>query len=264
MRFTDSHCHLAEPVWQNNLPSVLSEAEAAGVYRFLVPATAPHDWQQVADLPERPSANQQIRIAFGIHPWFAADISEQNWQSLETLLQQYPQAWVGEAGLDYLQQHKAAWAVQQQVFIRQLELAQRLKRRIIVHNVKASAAVIAAVKAANFTQGGIIHAFSGSLEEAESLIRYGFYIGIGSLLLNPTAKKVRQAAAKLPPERIVLETDSPFMLKNAVNTPANIRRIAAETAALRGISIEELSRQTEKNINLLFADGITPPETPTS
>ncbi|STZ76515.1 TatD family hydrolase [Bergeriella denitrificans] len=253
MHFTDTHCHLAEAVLQADWPNVLAAAEAAGVTRFIVPATRPQDWQAVLDFPEKPSEKARIHRAAGIHPWFAAETEEGDWQRLEALLAAHPQLWVGEIGLDALKTERADGAQQQAVLIRQLVLAQQYRRRVIVHNVKAGAALAAAVKAAKFTQGGIIHAFSGSAEEARQLIGLGFYIGIGSLLLNPAAKKIRVTLKQLPLERIVLETDSPFMLKNAVNTPANIRAIAAEAAQILGIGIDTLARQTEANTDRLLA-----------
>lgn len=249
MRLTDSHCHLADPALLGSLPQVLAAARAAGVCRFIVPAAQRGDFAGVAALWEPPS----VHIAFGIHPWFADTASEGDFACLEQQLAQHPQALAGEIGLDYA---KAQTQIQRQrqeaVFERQLFLAERLRRPVIIHNVKASAAVVRSVKSCRFTQGGIVHAFSGSLEEARSLTGCGFKIGIGSLLLNPAASKARKAAAELPLGDIVLETDSPFMLKNAVNTPANVREIAVIVAQLRGIAPEEVAAQTERNIDALL------------
>lgn len=108
------------------------------------------------------------------------------------------------------------------------------------------------VKQTGFTQGGIAHAFSGSVEEAQILLRCGFKIGIGSLLLNPNAKKVRQVVAKLAWQDMVLETDSPFMLRDGVNTPANVRTIAEIMAELRGTDTAEVAAHTERNLDTLF------------
>ena len=188
MTFTDTHCHLADPKLADTLPAVLTEAQAAGVARFIIPATSLKDWRAVAQL-ERPSEN--IHIALGIHPWFSDGLNEAAFQELEKELIRHPQAWVGEIGLDFYgkEQTKAQRDTQTDVFIRQLTLAQNLNRRVIIHNLKATAAIAAAVKTAGFTRGGIVHAFSGSVEEARILVKLGFKIGIGSLLLNPNAKK---------------------------------------------------------------------------
>ncbi|MDO5640704.1 MAG: TatD family hydrolase [Neisseria sp.] len=247
---TDTHCHLADPAFSGNLPEVLAAARRAGVRRFIVPATQRDDFDAVLAL-----ASADIRPALGIHPWFAAAAAEADLAQLQTLLQHHPQAWVGEIGLDfYARNPNAAERVQQaEMLLAQLRLAEQLRRPVILHNLKATAALVAAIRRSGFTQGGIAHAFSGSLEEAHALIRCGLFIGIGSLLLNPAAKKARRAAAELPLAHIVLETDSPFMLKNQTNTPANVRKIAETVAGLRGISLAEVAAQTEKNINSLSA-----------
>ncbi|WP_416192197.1 TatD family hydrolase [Neisseria sp. CCUG12390] len=255
MNFTDSHCHLADPAFQNRLSEILAQAAQQGVTRFIVPATQRGDWADVVRLTqtERPSESR-IHIALGIHPWFAEAAAPQDFAELERLLRQYPQAWVGETGLDFLVNRPSETQKQRQVeaFCRQLELAQRLARPVIVHNVKATAAVAEAVKQSGFTRGGIAHAFSGSMEEARILLRCGFKIGIGSLLLNPNAKKVRQAAAQLDWGDMVLETDSPFMLRDEVNTPANVRTSAEIVAELRGADTAEVAAHTERNLDILL------------
>lgn len=251
MKFTDTHCHLAEPALRQNLDRIIREARACGVWRFLVPATCRRDWRDVADLSLRPSEN--IRIALGIHPWFTEETPEQDLAELESLLRCHPQAWVGEIGLDFYDKNQTAAQreCQQKLFVRQLVLAESLKRRVVVHNLKSSSAAAAAIAEAGFGQGGIIHAFSGSAEEASAFVRLGFKIGIGALLLNPSARKIRKVVQALDLCDMVLETDSPFMLKNEVNTPANVRRIAETVAQLRGIAVEEVAAQTERN-----ADGL--------
>ncbi|EMT2177395.1 TatD family hydrolase [Neisseria gonorrhoeae] len=257
MNFTDTHCHLADPALRENLPHILTVAREAGVGRFIVPATRPQDWQDVADLAERSSENPlwgNIHIALGIHPWFSEDVSETDFRHLEQALKARSTAWVGEIGLDFydktqtLQQRER----QIQVFSRQLAIAQTLRRRVIIHNLKATADIAAAVKQTGFAQGGIVHAFSGSAEEARVLTKLGFKIGIGSLLLNPNARKVRDTLKALNDGDFVLETDSPFMLENTVNTPANILRIAEIAAEIRGTGAAEIAAITERNADSLL------------
>lgn len=254
MRLTDTHCHLADSVLRGNLAQVLAEARQAGVWRFIVPATCPQDWQDVAELSEMPSEHGQIRIALGIHPWFSDGIAEQDFSGLEAVLVRYPRAWVGEIGLDFYDktQTPPQRERQIQVFSRQLAIAQTLRRRVIIHNLKATADIAAAVKQTGFTQGGIVHAFSGSAEEARVLTKLGFKIGIGSLLLNPNARKVRDTLKALNDGDFVLETDSPFMLENTVNTPANILRIAEIAAEIRGTGAAEIATITERNADSLL------------
>lgn len=254
MRLTDTHCHLADSVLRGNLAQVLAEARQAGVWRFIVPATRPQDWQSVAELSEMPSEHGQIRIALGIHPWFSDGIAERDFARLEMMLARYPQAWVGEIGLDFYDktQTPPQRERQIQVFVRQLEIAQTLRRRVIIHNLKATADIAAAVKRTGFTWGGIVHAFSGSIEEAHVLAKLGFKIGIGSLLLNPNARKVRDTLKALNDGDFVLETDSPFMLKKEINMPANIPGIAKIAAEIRGTCVEEIAKVTERNADALL------------
>ena len=151
MNLTDTHCHLADPALRENLPQILTAAREAGVGRFIVPATRPQDWQDVADLVQRSSENPllgNIHIALGIHPWFSDDVSEPDFQHLEQTLQARPTAWVGEIGLDFYDktQTPPQRERQIQVFRHQLAIAQTLRRRVIIHNLKATADIAAAVK----------------------------------------------------------------------------------------------------------------------
>ena len=254
MNFTDTHCHLADATLRENLPHILTAARKAGVKRFIVPATCPQDWQDVADLAEMPSEHGQIRIALGIHPWFSDGIAEQDFAGLEAVLARYPRAWVGEIGLDFYDktQTPPQRERQIQVFSRQLAIAQTLRRRVIIHNLKATADIAAAVKQTGFAQGGIVHAFSGSAEEARVLTKLDFKIGIGSLLLNPNARKIRETLKTLNDTDFVLETDSPFMLKKEINTPANILRIAEIAAQIRGVGAADIAAITERNADSLL------------
>lgn len=254
MNFTDTHCHLADAALRENLPHILTAARKVGVKRFIVPATCPQDWQSVAELSEMPSEHGQIHIALGIHPWFSDGIAERDCVRLEAMLARYPQAWVGEIGLDFYDKTQTPQQRERQiqVFSRQLEIAQTLRRRVIIHNLKATADIAAAVKQTGFTRGGIVHAFSGSAEEARVLTKLGFKIGIGSLLLNPNARKVRDTLKALNDGDFVLETDSPFMLKKEINTPANILWIAEIAAQIRGVGVADIAAITERNADSLL------------
>ncbi|ASK27859.1 TatD family hydrolase [Neisseria chenwenguii] len=258
MLLTDTHCHLTAPSLRVRLSEILQTAQHQGVRRFVVPSAQRQDWQNVMDLAQRPSEKNApvFHAAVGIHPWFAESADDADFAGLSRLLREHPQLLVGETGLDFYDKAQTAAQRARQIrcFEAQLALAQVFRRPVIIHCLKAAAAVAASVRQTRFTQGGIVHAFSGSLEEAETFIKQGFLIGIGSLLLlNPAAKKARAAAAELPLDKIVLETDSPFMLRGETNTPANVRKIAEITAQLRGIAPEDVARQTEANVDALLA-----------
>ncbi|MDO4640980.1 MAG: TatD family hydrolase [Neisseria sp.] len=250
MILTDTHAHLADSSLYHQLPVVLRQANDEGISRFIAPSASDKDWPILIELQ-----SSAVYCAFGFHPWFVDGADADGLVTLETLLDQNPRALVGEIGLDYYGKKGDSAVIDQQkrLFTRQLDLAQAFRRPVILHNVRAGNDLIHIIKCSRFSCGGFAHAFSGSLEEAYELIKLGFKIGIGSLMLNPAAKKARRAAMELPLDAIVLETDSPFMLHNQINTPANTRRIAEEVAALRGISLGVLSAQTEKNVDEILA-----------
>ena len=246
--FTDSHCHLADSTLASHLPEVLADARKNQVHRFIVPAAEAQEWPAVLAL-----AATDIHPALGIHPWFADKAAFNRLPELETYLQQHPELLIGEIGLDYKQcLSENGRELQRRLLSQQLELACRYQRPVILHNLQSSADLLALLKQHQIHRG-IVHAFSGSLEEAHAFIRQGLLIGIGSLLLNPNAKKACRAAAELPLTSIVFETDSPFMLPDKGNTPANLFKIANIVAELRGIELAELAAQTEQNIDKLLA-----------
>ncbi len=245
--FTDTHTHLTHPALFFRLPNIIAQARAAQVSQFIVPTAEHIEWATALALLRQP----EIRaVALGIHPWHAEQASPSALNELAQHLHQHPALLVGEIGLDFYDktQPHERHAAQIQAFQAQLALAQQHRRPIILHNLRATAAIIHAIQSTQFTRGGIAHAFSGSLEEAQLLIKHGFKIGIGSLLLNPRAKKARIAAAQLPLDALLLETDSPFGQPEKQNTPANVRRIAETVAQLRGISLAELAAACERNL----------------
>lgn len=248
--FTDTHTHLADTALYDDLSGVLQQARLSGVCRFIAPSASVSDWHSLESIQ-----STEIYCAFGIHPWYVAQADEDAFTKLEAQLGNHSRALVGEIGLDRSNKNPSpdAYILQEKAFVQQLQIAQKFDRPIILHNVRAGNALIRLIKANRFSRGGFAHAFSGSLEEAHEFIKLGFKIGIGSLLMNPSAKKVREAASHLPLDSIVLETDSPFMPKNSTGTPANIRKIAEITASLRGIPLETLAEQVEKNVNEILS-----------
>lgn len=245
--FTDTHCHLAAPELWCRLPEILHQAQHAGVNQFIVPSATDDDWQHVLSLRQQ---SEIFAIALGLHPWFLSEQTPTQLAKLDQLLHQHPQIWVGEIGLDFhnKQQPETQKRQQQAIFEQQLCLAKQHQRPIILHNVKATATIVSIIQKVGFQEGGIAHAFSGSLEEAQLLIKHGFKIGLGSLLLNPHAKKVRHLAEKLPASSLLLETDSPYMQPENSNTPARLIEIATTVAQLRHLDLPQLAQICEKNL----------------
>lgn len=237
----DTHCHLASPPLADRLPEIRAEAAAEGVTRFLVPATGAQDWAAVAALHRH-----HTHIALGIHPWFALRQPPDALPRLAALLAQHPHALVGEIGLDRLPQHLAHAGPQQDCFDAQLALAQEMRRPVVLHCVRAAEACRARIRHTGFRQGGFIHAFSGSPEEARQWLKLGFKIGIGTLLLRPNARKIRTTVTALGWGDMVLETDAPHMPPpgDTHNHPRRTRCVAEAVAALRHSDLPTVARHT--------------------
>lgn len=240
----DTHCHLSHPDLQNRLPEIITEAAAHGVRRFLAPATGPQDWPAILTLTQ-----PCIHIALGIHPWFADQHPAGPPNTLHRLLRQHPHAVVGEIGLDFHPAHRHSAHTQNACFEAQLALAQSLHRPIVLHNRKAGPACMAAIQRTGFCQGGFAHAFSGSLEEARQWVQRGFKIGIGSVLLNARARKIRTVVAGLDLAHMVLETDAPHMSpqRGTANHPRNTRRVAETVAGIKQTDWQSVARTTTQN-----------------
>lgn len=244
MTLFDTHCHLTDATLYHRLPEIIQEASVLGVTHFICPATTSDDWQRVLAL-----ASPHITPALGIHPWFADISSTEQLSLLNQYLLENPHILVGEIGLDFFGHRKQTAPQQVALFEAQLLLAQDTQRPVVIHNVRATNACLQSINRIGFTQGGFCHAFSGSIEEAHQWIKHGFKIGIGSLLLNPYAKKIRHTIAHLSLSDCVLETDSPFMSpdKSTANHPKHCFNIAQEIAKIKNIDVEEVIQHTTNN-----------------
>ena len=244
----DSHCHLDFEVLERQLASVIQRAEAAGVGHFVVPAVTSERFDYLRQLA---AAWPQISIAFGLHPYFIGAHTEQCLSLLETQLQSGGCCAVGEIGLD-LQLANPQFEQQQWLFREQLCLAQSYRLPVIVHVRKAHDLVLLQLKRCGFTQGGIIHAFNGSQQQAARYVNeFGFKLGFGGAISYSRAKKLRRLAAELPLEWLVLETDSPDMplvdFPDRPNEPARIANVLDYLVELRLESRQQLSEQLAGN-----------------
>ncbi len=250
---TDTHCHLNFPCFDQSLASLLTQAQHLGIKRFIIPATAPNTWQKI----ERLSLEYQaIYYALGIHPQFLNDFTDQDLCLLSDKLNSRVVKCIaiGEIGL-----HKCSGEKEQRqelVFRAQLKLAIQAKLPVILHIVKRQQRVLEILKALNFKEGGVYHAFSGSIEIAKEFIKLGFKLGIGGVITDPCSVKTRKTVSQIPLSAIVLETDAPgmplFNQAESVNTPLNILPILAVLYDLRNESHEVIRLQIEKNVNALF------------
>ena len=257
MRFTDSHCHLDFDPLNLELTKLLLACSESGVKRIVVPGVSPDNWQQVLALK---STNQvTIYKALGIHPWYLNDLDESALACLENSIDnnQDKLVAVGEIGIDGKiaeQQHNLTKQIQ--FFDRQLAIASKRKLPAIIHHRKSHPIIVERLKSLRFEQGGIIHAFSGSYQQAKHYLDKGFKLGIGGTITYDRAEKTRKTVSKLPIDSIVLETDAPsmpvFSQKEPHNSPLNIPLIFNCLTKLRTETAEQLAFQLENNITSAF------------
>lgn len=249
----DAHNHLQDPRLGGVEP-VLADMLRAGVSHAVVNATGEEDWLQVATLAR--SHPDRILPAFGVHPWKAGQVKLGWLERLEALLLAFPEASVGEIGLD-------RWvgspdlAIQRGVFEDQLRLAREMERPVTIHCLKAWEDLFEAFAQAPPPARILLHSFSGSVEVARRLIPFGAYFSFSGYFLQPRKAKVLEVFRQLPRERILLETDAPDMappdvwvthrLHDGLNHPANLPAIAAGLAEALGMNLGDLSALTRAN-----------------
>lgn len=245
--FIDSHCHLDFPVF-DDLASLISQSQRAGVEAFLVPSTTSASWAGVLSLQQE---YLSVRVALGLHPYFLQSYRDDDLQQLERLLDQCSVVALGEIGLDKWP-NLPDYALQQKVFTAQLAIAKNRALPIILHARKSEDDLLKWLRQSKFCHGGIVHAFNGSLEQAKRFIELGFVLGIGGTVTYPRAQKARRVLQALNDRDFVLETDSPDMplygYQGQVNTPLRILDVAQAVSELRQQSVSEIAQNTSANL----------------
>lgn len=246
LSFVDTHCHLDAAEYAPDRDAVAAAAHAAGVTRIVVPAVERANFAVVEQYERRYPG---CRHALGIHPMYVDRAAEDDIGVLDALLAKGGAVAVGEIGLDFfVGGHDAAR--QEWFFAEQLKLARKHQLPVLLHIRRAQDAVLKHLRRIA-VPGGIAHAFNGSRQQAQAFIQLGFRLGFGGAATYPRALRIREHAATLPVEAIVLETDGPDIPPEFAprrrNDPANLPRIAAVLAELRGMTLEDLARHTTAN-----------------
>jgi len=249
MQLIDSHCHLDDVRFRNDLIDVIDRARSAGVTSFVVPAIAQKGWAHLASLAREIAS---LYAAYGLHPWFCKEHCDADIERLPGYLQNAVA--VGECGLDF-GKGRAVESEQLKWFRAQLEIAVQYEKPVIVHAYKAEDVVLRELK--NFPEvKGVIHGFSGSTQQATHLMDHGLYIGIGSAVSYPQATRLRDIVRVMPIERLLLESDapdqSPFAHRGERNEPAWLVETTREIAEIRGVSTDELIAVCNRNAKELF------------
>jgi TatD DNase family protein len=253
MHFIDTHCHLDAAEFGATQADLVQAAQTAGVGHLIIPAVARSNFDAVRDLCAR---FPNCLPAYGIHPMYTDAAQPDDLKALRDYLALPGTVAVGEIGLDFFIDHYDR-ARQEYFFVEQLKLAREFDLPVLLHLRRAQDAILKLLRQ-HKVKGGIAHAFNGSRQQADEFIKLGFKLGFGGAMTYTRATKLRELAATLPLESIVLETDAPdippdFLERGAPNKPEYLPRIAQTLAELRGISLEELARSTTANVSSLLA-----------
>jgi TatD DNase family protein len=239
----DAHAHLQHEVFAHDLDAVLDRARAAGLVRILVPG-----WDRVSSEAALALASRHpdlLDAAVGIHPHYVAAATHADWDALERMAAEPAARAVGEIGLDFYR-NLSPPAVQRGAFARQLDLAARVGKPVIVHDRDAHAEVTAAlIDHAPRTPGvpGVLHAFSGDARMATTLVAAGYLISFALPVSFPKNVGPRAAAATIPATNLLVETDSPYLglAPDQRNEPTTVLRTAAMLARLREEPVEAVA-----------------------
>jgi TatD DNase family protein len=242
----DSHCHVTAAEFDADRPDVLARAGAAGVSLIVCPGTGAASIRAALALAR---AGAPVAPSAGIHP---NELSG-DWAEVAALAAEPEIVAIGETGLDYYRGPDTAVA-QRRSFLRHLALAGELDLPVIVHNRAADDDVLLAL--ADWPGTAILHCFVGTLEFAERALALGCYLGIGGPLTFKSSDALRDTVARLPLDRLLVETDAPFLApaphRGKRNEPAHVRLVAEKLAEVRALSPDDVARATAENARRVF------------
>ena len=255
----DTHCHLDFERFNEDRELVVERAVTAGVRRIIVPAIDLDNCQKVLSLANK---FDPIYAAIGIHPNSSADWRDE-WVDRLRLMVDHPKVVaIGEIGLDYYRDWSPQ-STQKMAFSAQVSLAGELGLPIIVHNRLADADILQILERAKKEWSelkGVLHSFSSPWKTAVSAVEMGFFIGFTGPLTYKNAGELREVAAKIRLDRVLIETDSPFLapqqFRGKRNEPAFVIRVAEKLAEIRSMTVDEIARQTTANAERLFGEGL--------
>ena len=257
----DTHCHLDFERFDDDKDAVVSHAKEAGVVRIIVPAVELGNAEIILKLAEEYAG---VFAAVGVHPNSAANWQDSWVQALRELAAHPKVVAIGEIGLDYYRDYCLP-ATQHHALRLQLELAADLKLPVILHNREADhdlLRILATSPISERSTPGVLHSFSSDWDVAHQALDMGFYIGFTGPVTYPKAESLREVAARIPLDRLLVETDAPFLApqprRGRRNEPAFVGRVAETIAGLRGLTAAELAAHTARNFDALFLANCFP------
>ncbi|NNJ94498.1 MAG: TatD family hydrolase [Halobacteria archaeon] len=251
MELIDSHCHLDLPAFDADRAAVIARSRASGVSGFVVPGVQASGWEPLWQLSRQVP---DLYPAFGLHPVYLEQHDPDDVALLETMLAGRRPVAIGEIGLD-LHVRGLDPDRQQALFEAQLAIARSAELPVILHVLKAHDRVLSTLQRIRVS-GGIVHAFNGSLQQAQRYIELGFSFGFGGMLTFERSSKLRALARELPLASIVLETDAPDMTvmqhRGERNSPEYLPYCLAALAGVRDTDPDAIARATTQNVRALL------------
>jgi len=257
----DSHAHLDYEELEQDMPGVLQRAREAGVAGIVTIGTDLASSRRARQLAH---AHPRLAATAGIHPHEASKARPEDWPALEQLCADPRVVAVGEVGLDYYYDFSPP-DVQRETFRRQLGLCAAVGLPLVIHVRDAYDDAFGLVEQEGLPCGGVLHCFSGGPRECERALALGLYVSLAGIVTFPKATQLQQAATLVPADRLLVETDAPYLApvprRGKRNEPAFVVHTARRVAELRGVDLDQLARQTRANTVRLFGlQGVLPAE----
>ncbi|MFE8698798.1 TatD family hydrolase [Cytobacillus sp. FJAT-53684] len=249
----DTHVHLNAEQYKEDLEEVIERALNEGISRMVVVGFDRPTIEKAMELVEK---YDFMYASVGWHPVDAIDMKDEDLLWIEELASHPKVVAIGEMGLDYYWD-KSPKEIQKEVFRRQIQLAKKVKLPIVIHNREATADIVEILKEEGAEEvGGIMHCFSGSSETAKECVDMNFYISLGGPVTFKNAKKPKEVAEAIPLEKLLIETDCPYLAPHPYrgkrNEPSYVKLVAEQIAEIKGLSLEEVAEVTTANAQKLF------------
>ncbi|MBF0461169.1 MAG: TatD family hydrolase [Magnetococcales bacterium] len=250
MPMIDTHCHLDHPVFDADRAAVLARSRQAGVVQWVVPAIRLDNFTAVVAL-----RSPALQIALGLHPLFMADHPDGAVAQLAHWVEQVQPLAIGEIGLDAMAP-VATHPAQRLLFAAQVDLARQVHLPILLHVRKTHDAILAVLRQMAFPYGGIVHAFNGTVQQAQGYLGLGFRLGMGGVVTRERAVRIRQVASVVPEEALVLESDAPDLPPTGHhgerNEPCHLPLVVHALAELRQVAPEHIRAITRANTRMVL------------
>ncbi|MEM9017091.1 MAG: TatD family hydrolase [Verrucomicrobiota bacterium] len=263
----DAHLHLQKPPLCKRADQIVGRLRDLGVNKVVANGTSPTDWDEVAKLAER---FPEVIPSFGIHPWWTGS-AERGWEKeLEKWLKYFPQAGVGEVGLDRWMRNPDL-PRQRELFLHQVEIARKWKRPLSIHCLRAWGHLAECLDESAYEAPFLLHSFGGPAELVDRFLEQGAYFSISGYFFRPEKRAKLDVFRFVPDHRILLETDAPDMAlpealeefpwqgegEKSTNDPGNLRAVYEAFAEWAGKSFEEVEKQMERNFEAWYQHPAT-------